>query len=257
MSCGSGTCVERCAVCVCTQGYVCASDCRLSECDALSCTGIGVTCADRCSLTDMEIRSCTGVSCAMGSGCCVDRCSCMDGGSHAFYCLSDCAFSDCDVARCNGWAMTCAMQAMSVYECRCVSCWGLDCPASSCICENELVSCSGGASTGTAGGAITCRGPRQTISCNSCMDCGIGILIFGGCEGTCCEGNEMSGCSTAGMVVQSQGCLCSDNSCSARPPGAAGFDFGPCAYGPIVDCSTGGDVSLSQASAHHCTNWLY
>jgi hypothetical protein len=89
------------------------------------------------------------------------------------------------------------------------------------------------------------------------MDCGIGILIFGGCEGTCCEGNEMSGCSTAGMIVQTQGCLCSDNSCSARPPGAAGFDFGPCAHGPIVDCSTGGDVSLSQASAHHCTNWLY
>ena len=207
----------------------------------------------------MEMRSCGGVSCLCGSGCSMDRCLCADGSSHAFSCVSDCAFSDCDVSRCGGWAMTCSNGAMSVSSCRVVSCWGIDCPAGSCITENELTQLhDGGPGSGLAGGAINCRGRAQTIADNCCMSCRVGIFIFGGCDGSVCESNEMTGCTAAGMVVASTGCLCADNSCAQRPPGAVGFDFGPCAFGPVVDCSTGGDVSLTNpTSSHHCTNWLF
>jgi hypothetical protein len=256
ISCGSSCCVERGRVCSCPIGYYCASDCSLSECDALSC-GTGAQCQDRCSLTDMEIRSSSAVSCALGTGCSADRCLCADGASHGFTCVLDCTFTDCEVSRCNGWAMTCSSEAMSVDECRIMQCWGLDCPAGCCVTGNELSYCDGGASQGLAGGAISCRGPRQTVSNNCCVSCHVGILIGQGCDGMCCESNEMTGCVAAGMLVFTQACLCSDNSCSARPPGAIGFDFGQCARGPLIDASGGGDVSLLPGSSHHCANWLF
>jgi hypothetical protein len=255
--CGASCSVERCAVTACAAGYFCGASCCVTDCEVTTCSGTGFHCDDGCCVTDCDARACTGVSFASGPRQSVSRCVCLDGGSHGFVLGAGSTLCDCDVSNCNGYGADCD-DGCSVSECRMLSCWGTNCLARCVVTDNEFIACDGSGGGG-GGGAISCRGFRCQIDDNTCSSCPIGIYIFGGAEGCCCDGNQISSPTVAGMVVDASvsSCLCTDNACTGVPGGAVPFAFGSTARGPVVDATGGGDISLLPGSSHHCANWVY
>src|SRR4029077_12924685 len=134
---------------------------------------------------------------------------------------------------------------------RLVAVGGIDVGTGSVVSENDI---------GDApGAAITVRGPQCCVEENYVNNAATGISVVAGGDQTLIDGNQITGVSGGGLVIDSAvgGCFVVRNCVGGLSGAVADSIPAGNAYGPLVTVAGSGDISALPTAANPWANFHY
>jgi hypothetical protein len=221
--------------------------------------GTMVSCQPSCSISECEMRKCTcPIGYSVGSSSVIECCEITNGAGDAIACADACSVEDCTIMYMQGVAIR-AGSRCSIEDNHALQCWGIECASECCITDNEVSSSGGGGS----GGAISILGERCCVSGNFVSSGGIALLP--GANGCLIEDNHAVGAGGAagtggGSISIAQGvtgCTVRNNHSRNNSVSSAMHIPQGNSFGPVVNATSGGDLSALPNGAHPHANFVY